>query len=74
MLELLGEAQVWELMFNKVSGAFPFAVIAGILWNMVRRGGLRGLAVRVLASMAIVMIGWWGLLLGVLGLFFAAYY
>jgi hypothetical protein len=74
MFALLGESQAWELMFSKVAGALPFAVIAGIFWNMVRRGGLRGLVIRVLVSMAIVMIGWWTLLFGVLGIFMAAYH
>jgi hypothetical protein len=71
MFALLGEGQVWELMFNKVAGALPFAAFAGFLWNLVRRGGLRGLVIRALASMAIIVVGWWALLFGVLGIFFA---
>jgi hypothetical protein len=74
MFALLGEPQVWDLMFKKVAGALPWAALVGIVWNVVRGGGLAGLVTRVLASMAIIMFGWWALLFGVLGIFFAAYY
>jgi len=70
----LGTPEVWRLMFGKVAGALPYAAVAGLIWNVVRRGSVTGLFVRVLCSMAAVMVGWWALLFTFFGFFFAAYY
>ncbi len=72
MFAFLSEDQAWQVLFGKVLGALPYAAVAGLLWNVARQGGFSELVIRVLASMVILMIGWWVLLLGVAGLFAAA--
>jgi hypothetical protein len=72
MFAFLSEDPVWQLLIGKASGALPYAAFAGFLWNVARQGGWSDLVIRVVASMVILMIGWWVLLFGLFGLFAAA--